>query len=614
MRPAIILLLLLVMQLAYPASSYTQGSWSRECTIHIAAVSSSGRGVVSNLTVRVEYPGSGRVYISTSPATEIDTQGAARIAAFASTLVLGLDFNSYNFYYQLDAPSIIVGGPSAGAAMAAATIAALQGVECSTNNVATGMVYVDSTIGPVGGLKEKLEAVAETGGKAFIVPKGQLVYTSYERVVERIGPFAIVRAVPVKVNLSSEGERLGVKVLQAGTVSDVARNLLGNLLGIEIRVNASRSPAPAAGLEDVYRELRRVYDGLVEDVPRDRGLRGYIEEARHYRDEAEDLASKGLYMPATQLISSAISRLKAAYWVKEVAGNNMNATPVIARVEEELNKTIDAVYTGRSESTGMAGILLWVAVSEYRDAVSRTTNGTVGTVLTIRGRVMDTTPIELLAEAYTDSLRARLIAGLDWPEPVGIDGKSLVLASLAKSVTAYASSLLQEAGRSSAGVDIAAELTVSSELEEHRVVSAYLSMAAAALATAAIHALFDGNLLLGDAEAVARYLASETGSRLASALLQNYEYYKSIGEVEAAWRSLDLAILASWMLLKPTTSTPNPQTASGAPTSHTVTVTKSTTETITRIEGPPQLSTLVVGLLIGILIGSFIGITSSRRS
>ena len=69
---------------AAPVQGYTS---MRTCSITIVAVSSTGQGVTGNLTVTVASPGRGRVYISTSPASEVDTQGSARLAAFAASLL-----------------------------------------------------------------------------------------------------------------------------------------------------------------------------------------------------------------------------------------------------------------------------------------------------------------------------------------------------------------------------------------------------------------------------------------------------------------------------------------------------------------------------------------------
>ncbi|MEM4732615.1 MAG: serine protease, partial [Desulfurococcaceae archaeon] len=64
----------------------------RTTDVYAPAVSSGGQGVLSKITLAVAYPGEGRVFFSALPYTEVETQGAARIAAYIASLVAGVDF------------------------------------------------------------------------------------------------------------------------------------------------------------------------------------------------------------------------------------------------------------------------------------------------------------------------------------------------------------------------------------------------------------------------------------------------------------------------------------------------------------------------------------------
>ncbi|MFN4045812.1 MAG: S16 family serine protease, partial [Acidilobaceae archaeon] len=233
MRAPLTLLLLVVLILGLLVPAVQSGQATFECSLNIAAVASSGGGVIGSLTVRVASPGSGFIFVSTSPATDIDVQGAARIAVMAASMLLGFNPLSYDYYFIVDAPSIIVGGPSAGAAMALGVLLALEGWRCGGDFVITGMINPDLTIGPVGGLKEKLEATAEAGGRVFIVPYGQLNYTYYTRVVDRRGPFIFVTVKPETVNLEELGEKYGVRVREALSLRDAYSMVTGRELARE---------------------------------------------------------------------------------------------------------------------------------------------------------------------------------------------------------------------------------------------------------------------------------------------------------------------------------------------------------------------------------------------
>ncbi|HIP57393.1 MAG TPA: hypothetical protein EYH02_04930 [Ignisphaera aggregans] len=178
------------------------------------------RGVSADLYVRVVCPGSGHVYVETSPLTHIDTQASARVAAMVASMVAGIDFTYCDYFVSIKAPTPIIGGPSASAAMAVAFAAALLDIPLNQSVVMTGMVMPDGSIGPVGGVAEKLEAAAKRGAKLFLVPYGQIYAVKY--VVEvRQGPNYVSKIVkPVLVDLRKLGEKLGVKVIEVASVFD----------------------------------------------------------------------------------------------------------------------------------------------------------------------------------------------------------------------------------------------------------------------------------------------------------------------------------------------------------------------------------------------------------
>ncbi|MEB3787847.1 MAG: hypothetical protein GSR78_03725, partial [Desulfurococcales archaeon] len=606
--------LILVILLSNALTPVAGAQWSQEvigeCTLRVAAVSSSGGGVLGNLTVRVTE-GTGRVYISTSPATEIDTQGAALIAAFTASMLLGVDPARYDFYYTLESPSIIVGGPSAGAAMAVATIAALSGAGCDTRNVITGMVYPDGTIGPVGGLKEKLQAVAEGGGRLFIVPRGQLVYTSYERVVEHIGPLAVVRTVPVKVNLTEEGARLGVEVREAGSVVEAARLLLG----ININLTRTGERPTLEGMDNVYKALKAEYERLNSTAPTGDPYRDYLDAAMQYYREAESQAGVGKYFIASRLMVEALAQLQTAIWLDETLASGLNVTSQVEETIKTLNSTTSTLADTTSEAGGLGYLYAWLAAADVRTAEESLDNGLLPTTLTLTGRAVDTRPLETLAHGYWLARFSGYLAELDWPS-VSPDARERFLAiSLARSINAYATTLASEAGVDLGEAErVAVEMAVSAGSSNDTLAAVYLGLASAALASSLIHSAFDGNVLVGDAEAIAGYLAGVSQSRAASAMLEAYEYYSSKEDTRLAWAYLDLAILYSWSLIQDREQSPATVQESQAPVQAPGAPDNGATPTPgnasgTGEQGPVgvEAAVIIVGLLVGFGIGAVLG-------
>jgi len=184
-------------------------------------------GSLTNITVFVTE-GWGDVYVSTSSLTQEDFQGAATAAARVVSKLLNVDFSRYNFYFKVKSDSVIVGGPSAGVAMAVAVYSALTGAHINRSVAVTGMISPDGSVGPVGGVYEKAQAVAQYGAKVFLVPPGQSVVTTYREVVRRVGPFRIRTFEPQVINLTEYAARnLGLKVVEISTLEDAIRYFFG---------------------------------------------------------------------------------------------------------------------------------------------------------------------------------------------------------------------------------------------------------------------------------------------------------------------------------------------------------------------------------------------------
>ncbi len=121
---------------------------------------SDGRteGISADLYVEVAS-GYGRIFVETMPLTEIDTQASARLAAnvacdIVSNMEDGPDCDGLDFFYVLRSDYTMVGGPSAGAAMAVATLAELLNKSLASNVMMTGTINPDGTVGAVGGRGE----------------------------------------------------------------------------------------------------------------------------------------------------------------------------------------------------------------------------------------------------------------------------------------------------------------------------------------------------------------------------------------------------------------------------------------------------------------------------
>ncbi len=254
------------------------------CAPAVARTADGYVGVITEITVTVTN-GSGEVYASTVPLTEIDMQASIRTAALIACQLTGRNFSDYNFYVKVSSPSLIIGGPSAGAEITIAIASALEGWEINSSVMMSGMINPDETIGPVGGIPEKLKAAADFGVKLFLIPLGQRYFTRYEVVEERVGPFIIRRSRPVTMDLIEYGNELGVKVLEIGDIREAIYHFTGYYIPI------GNYTEPPKLTEDISSALEFQYSDLSskakEELGKARELISDLKES--YRKELDKI-------------------------------------------------------------------------------------------------------------------------------------------------------------------------------------------------------------------------------------------------------------------------------------------------------------------------------------
>jgi len=160
-------------------------------------------GTVLKCTVELNI-GQGRVLVNTVPRIGIDLQTSAQIAVAVAENFTGKPLSATDVIITVEAEEEVnvVDGPSAGAAITLAIIAAINGEKLSDKVFITGTIMPDGSIGKVGGVAEKAEAAAAEGGKTFLVPKGEGTITVYKRIEKQIAPgVTLITWEPVQMSL-----------------------------------------------------------------------------------------------------------------------------------------------------------------------------------------------------------------------------------------------------------------------------------------------------------------------------------------------------------------------------------------------------------------------------
>ncbi len=175
------------------------------------------KGSIADLYLEI-IPGQGRVFFEISPLTKVDTQISARFAKDIACSQLNIDCNKLDFVYIIKSSSYIVGGPSAGAAITVLTMALLDGFVPDPKIAMTGTINSGGYIGPVSGIKAKIDAAADSGLRKVLIPSGTRFFNND----------SVYNAT---IDLVEYGKRLGIEVKEVVSIDDALYEFTGRKKG-----------------------------------------------------------------------------------------------------------------------------------------------------------------------------------------------------------------------------------------------------------------------------------------------------------------------------------------------------------------------------------------------
>ncbi len=206
-------------------------------------------------------------------------RASAWSAVALACLILGV--NPEHFEFSFDAGGGRIDGPSAGALTTVATMAALLGDEVRDDAAMTGTINPDGTIGPVGGIPQKIEGAHKAGKKLVLIPAGQRY--DYDENLKK------------KIDVVDKGKRLGMEIREVGDVFQAYQILTGKPLPYPKREGTIEEPPRAfAKLRSYTTELLARYDkavdtlnSLPEDIRQDRFPTYGAEQAKLAKEALE---------------------------------------------------------------------------------------------------------------------------------------------------------------------------------------------------------------------------------------------------------------------------------------------------------------------------------------
>ncbi|MBI4143610.1 hypothetical protein HY487_01855 [Candidatus Woesearchaeota archaeon] len=202
-----LIFLLFIMIVLSPAAFAKQGHMK---LLAVRETETGYEGGIADLYLETR-PGSGRVFLETFPLTRTDTQMSTRFAKAIACDAIEKECDDIDFFYTITADSAIIAGPSAGASIAVLTVAMLEDFKLDEDYAITGTINSGGLIGPVGGLKAKVEAAKKAGLKKVFIPAGE--------IIARIGN----NTVDLK-NLSRE---LDIEIIEVSVLNEAVKEFTG---------------------------------------------------------------------------------------------------------------------------------------------------------------------------------------------------------------------------------------------------------------------------------------------------------------------------------------------------------------------------------------------------
>ncbi|RMF05864.1 hypothetical protein D6764_03710 [Candidatus Woesearchaeota archaeon] len=226
-------------------------------------------GSVADLSLVVRS-GSGRVFIDTFPVTKLDTQISTRFAKEFACSIAKTDCSSRDFFYTLRSSSPLVGGPSAGAAASLLTLAVLDSLDLRDDVLLTGTINSGGIIGPVGGIKEKIDAASEAGASVVLVPQGSSLLYSSNFSGRNDSLFSVGNATNSSVavsalNISDYALRKGIRLVEISNLEEAVWFATGSNYSFPVQ-NIEPSPYYLDLMRSISSEMCNRTSRLLLDV------------------------------------------------------------------------------------------------------------------------------------------------------------------------------------------------------------------------------------------------------------------------------------------------------------------------------------------------------------
>src|SRR5574341_144898 len=281
--------------------------------------------------------------------TKVTTQASLRFAQQMACKQLEMDCSDYDFLFTIRSLPGIVGGPSAGGAAALLAASLLLNKTIPADIAMTGTINSGGTIGPVGGLKQKIEAAAGNHVRLVLLPKGTKDWKESNKTVDLI----------------QYGKDLNLTVQEVSTLGEVLE------LALDIPQVISNEPLQIEG------RYQRIMSEVSEDLCRrsaeyfSKPLKENLTQAKNFTERAAVDQQRGAYYAAASYCFRANVEYKSQWYLdKNFTKEELEKKIAALRAEaDKFQKDIEArnITTLTDLQTFMA---VMERIDEAKDLVS----------------------------------------------------------------------------------------------------------------------------------------------------------------------------------------------------------------------------------------------------
>jgi len=278
-------------------------------------------GSVAALVLELR-PGDERVFLETFPMTKVTTQASLRFAQQMACKQLEMDCSNYDFLFTIRSLPGIVGGPSAGGAAALLTASLLLNKTIPADIAMTGTINSGGTIGPVGGLKQKVEAAAGNHIRLVLLPKGTKDVKEGNKTLD----------------LVQYGKDLNLTVQEVSTLGEVLELALGvpqEISNESLQIEGRYQRLMKEVSEDLCRRSAEYFS---------RPLKENLTQAKNFTERAAVDSQRGAYYAAASYCFRANVEYKSEWYLEQNFSKEELEKRVVALKNdaEKIQKEIEA--------------------------------------------------------------------------------------------------------------------------------------------------------------------------------------------------------------------------------------------------------------------------------